>query len=196
MHYYAKDTVKAAPNPMRRKHELSDEDRQLFRDSVKGAKPLRAKKKAAARKAKPAPRARFADAERRAVLEESLRLDLSDDGAFSGEDLWYAKTGVQHALMRKLRRGQFSVRAELDLHGMRSEDAQVAVAEFLYEAGQRNYRCVRIIHGKGLGSGPKGPIIKQKLGGWLRQRKEVLAFCSARPVDGGTGALYVLLGRS
>ena len=181
---------------MRGKHEPSEEERRLFREFVKGVKPLRAKKKAAARKPKPPPRARFADAEKRAVLEESLKLDLQDGDAFSGEDLWYAKTGVQHALMRKLRRGQFSTRAELDLHGLRSEDARAAVAEFLYEAGRRNFRCVRIIHGKGLGSGPRGPVIKQKLGGWLRQRKEVLAFCSARPVDGGSGALYVLLGIS
>ena len=128
------------------------------------------------------------------MLEESLRLDL-DDGAFSGEDLWYAKPGVQLSLMRKLRRGQFSARAELDLHGLRSEDARVVVAEFLLER-LRGWRCVRIIHGKGLGSGPKGPVIKQKLGGWLRQSKNVLAFCSARPVDGGTGALYILLGKN
>lgn len=181
---------------MRGKHEPSEEDRKLFRDSMKGVKPLSAKKKAPVRRTKPAPRARFADAEKRAVLEESLRLDLQDGATMSSEELWYAKTGVQHALMRKLRRGQFSARAELDLHGLRSEDARAVVAEFLYEAGQRGYRCVRIIHGKGLGSGPKGPIIKQKLGGWLRQRKEVLAFCSARPVDGGSGALYVLLGKS
>jgi DNA-nicking Smr family endonuclease len=180
---------------MRRKHETSEEDSRLFRETVKGVKPLRAKKKVAPSKRKPLPRARFADDERRAVLEESLRLDLQDDGVFSGEDLWYARDGVQHALMRKLRRGQYSPRAELDLHGMRSEDARVAVAEFLHEASLRNYRCVRIIHGKGLGSGPKGPVIKQKLGGWLRQRKQVLAFCSARPVDGGTGAMYVLLGK-
>ena len=101
---------------MRSKHEPSEEERKLFRESVKGAKPLRAKKKAPTKKTKPLPRARFADMEKRAVLEESLRLDL-DDGAFSGEDLWYAKPGVQLALMRKLRRGQFSARAELDLHG-------------------------------------------------------------------------------
>lgn len=181
---------------MRSKHEPSDEERRLFRESVKGAKPLRTKKKAPAKRAKPLPRARFADQERRDVLEESLRLDLQDGEAFSGEDLWYAKAGVQLALMRKLRRGQFSARAELDLHGLRSEDARVAVAEFLLDASDHGWRCVRIIHGKGLGSGPKGPVIKQKLGGWLRQRKNVLAFCSARPVDGGTGALYVLLGKS
>lgn len=181
---------------MNRKHTLTEDERKLFRESVAGAKPLKVKKKPVQRRAKPAPRARFADAERRAVLEESLRLDLQDTDSYTGEELWYAKPGVQHALMRKLRRGQYSPRAELDLHGLRSEDARVLVAEFLYEAQQRNYRCVRIIHGKGLGSGPKGPVIKQKLGGWLRQRKDVLAFCSARPVDGGSGALYVLLGKA
>ncbi len=181
---------------MKRKHTVSEAERRLFRESVAGAKPIKARKKPVPRRAKPPPRARFADTERRAVLEESLKLDLQDTDAFTGEDLWYAKPGVQHALMRKLRRGQFSPRAELDLHGLRSEDARVIVAEFLYGAQQRNYRCVRIIHGKGLGSGPKGPVIKQKLGGWLRQRKDVLAFCSARPVDGGSGALYVLLGKA
>ncbi len=181
---------------MTRKPTISEEERQLFRQSVAGAKPIKAKKKPVSRRAKPAPRARFADAERRAVLEESLRLDVQDTDTFTGDELWYAKPGVQHALMRKLRRGQFSTRAELDLHGLRSEDARVAVAEFLYDAAQQNFRCVRIVHGKGLGSGPKGPVIKQKLGGWLRQRKNVLAFCSARPMDGGSGALYVLLGKS
>jgi DNA-nicking Smr family endonuclease len=134
---------------MRPKHEASEEERKLFRESVKGAKPLRSKKKVVARKPKPLPRARFADHERRAMLEESLRLDLQDGEAFSGEDLWYAKAGVQLALMRKLRRGQFSARAELDLHGLRSEDARIAVAEFLLDAADHGWRCVRIIHGKG-----------------------------------------------
>jgi DNA-nicking Smr family endonuclease len=181
---------------MRRKHEISEDERRIFRDAVADARPLKARKKASARRAKPLPRARFSDAEKRAVLEESLKFDLRDEDAFTGEELWYARPGVQHALMRKLRRGQFSSRAELDLHGLRSEDARAAVVEFLYDARQRDLRCVRIVHGKGLGSGPRGPVIKQKLGGWLRQRKDVLAFCSARPVDGGSGALYVLLAKS
>jgi len=166
----------------------------MFREAAAGAKPLRAKKPLRSGP-KPPPRARFADAERRAVLDEALRLDLQDADAFTGEEMWYAKPGVQDTLMRKLRRGQFSRRAELDLHGLRSEDARRIVAEFLHEAQARNYRCVRIIHGKGRGSGPRGPVLKQKLGNWLRQRKDVLAFCSARPADGGSGALYVLLSR-
>ena len=180
---------------MQRKPKLSDEDLRLFREAVKGTKPLAARKPAA-RGPKPLPRARFAAAERRAVLAETLELDAQDADAFSGEDLWYAKPGVQHALMRKLRRGQFSCRAELDLHGLRSEEARQTVAEFLHMAGERNFRCVRIIHGKGRGSGPRGPVLKQRLGSWLRQRRDVLAFCSARQADGGSGALYVLLSRS
>ena len=183
------------PRPMKRKHTISDEERRLFRETVAGAKPLKVKKKPVPRRPKPPPRARFSDAERRAVLEESLKFDLQDPDAFTGEELWYARPGVQHALMRKLRRGQFSARMELDLHGLRSEDARRAVAEFLYDARAQNFRSVRIVHGKGLGSGPKGPVIKQKLGNWLRQHKDVLAFCSARPADGGSGALYVLLGK-
>lgn len=180
---------------MARSSRLSDEDIRLFREAAAGAKPLRAKKRTAPRKTKPLPRARFADAEKRAVMEEALRLDLQDRDAFTGEELWYARPGVQHALMRKLRRGQFSTKAELDLHGLRSEDARLAVAGFLYEAAGRRLRCVRIVHGKGRGSGPKGPVLKQRLANWLRQRRDVLAFCSARPVDGGSGALYVLLSR-
>lgn len=179
---------------MRRKHYISDEESRLFRESVAGVKPLQAKRKAATKQVKPLPKARFSDAEKRAVLEESLRFDLQETDSFTGDELWYARPGVQHSLMRKLRRGQFSTRAELDLHGLRSEAARAEVAAFLHNARQRNLRCVRIVHGKGLGSGPKGPVIKQKLGGWLRQHKDVLAYCSARPVDGGSGAMYVLLG--
>ncbi|HSC47242.1 MAG TPA: Smr/MutS family protein [Gammaproteobacteria bacterium] len=187
--------MKTLAHPMKRKHTISDEERRLFRETVAGAKPLKVKKKPLPRRPKPLPHARFSDAEKRAVLEESLKFDFQDPDAFTGEELWYARAGVQHALMRKLRRGQFSARAELDLHGLRSEDARHAVAEFLYDARAQNHRCVRIVHGKGLGSGPKGPVIKQKLGNWLRQHKDVLAFCSARPADGGSGALYVLLGK-
>jgi DNA-nicking Smr family endonuclease len=180
---------------MNRKHALSEDERRLFRDSVTDAKPLKTTKRPLRRPKLPPPKARFADVERRAVLEDSLKYDLHDADAFTGEDLWYARPGIQHALMRKLRRGQFSSRAELDLHGLRSEEARRTVMEFLQAAHERNLRCVRIIHGKGRGSGARGPVLKQKLAAWLQQRRDVLAFCSARPADGGSGALYVLLSR-
>ena len=103
---------------------------------------------------------------------------------------------MQQAILRKLRRGQFQVGAALDLHGMTVATARDALAAFLQHARRDSLGCVRIIHGKGKRSHHRGPVLKQKINHWLRQRDEVLAFCSARPMDGGTGAIYVLLRKS
>jgi DNA-nicking Smr family endonuclease len=111
----------------------------------------------------------------------------------TGEELLFARPGLQHGVLRKLRRGQYSHGAELDLHGMTVVIARQALALFLSECQHDGIRNVRIIHGKGNGSLRQQPILKSKVNHWLRQRNEVLAFCSARPIDGGTGALYVLL---
>jgi len=172
-------------------NKLSDEESRVFRKAMTDTRPLPSKP--LRRGPKPKPRARFARAAEVEVLEASLTGLPDPDEPLLGEGLYYAKPGVQHAVLRKLRRGHFSIGAELDLHGLRSEDARQALAEFLQEVRGQRMRCVRIIHGKGYRSGPRGPILKQKLNGWLRQRDEVIAFCSARPVDGGTGAVYVLL---
>ncbi|MGH8397088.1 MAG: Smr/MutS family protein [Gammaproteobacteria bacterium] len=170
---------------------LSDEEKQQFRDAVADTKRLPHKPVRSG--PKPKPRARFARAAAADVLNESL-VGLPDPSEpLLGDGLFYAKPGVQNTVIRKLRRGHFSVGAKLDLHGLRSEDARVALVEFLQSVRGKRIRCVRIIHGKGYRSGPKGPVLKQKLNGWLRQRDGVMAFCSARPVDGGTGAVYVLL---
>jgi len=176
---------------MTSKFKLSDEESRAFRDAVADTKPMPSKPLHLT--PKPKPRARFARAAAAEVLLESLTGMPDPDEPLLGEGLYYARPGVQQGVLRKLRRGQFSVGDVLDLHGMRSEDARQALAEFLHEVRGRRIRCVRIIHGKGYRSGPRGPVLKQKLNGWLRQRDEVLAFCSARPVDGGTGAVYVLL---
>lgn len=109
------------------------------------------------------------------------------------ERLSYQGPGVQHRIFQKLRRGQCPVEAELDLHGMRVEDAKESLALFLAQCARQNRRSVRIIHGKGKRSAQGRPTIKSLIGGWLRQRREVLAYSSARPQDGGAGALYVLL---
>ncbi len=176
---------------MASKFKVSDEDTRVFRKAVADTKPLPSKPLRHA--PKPKPRARFARAAEVEVLEASLTGLPDPDEPLLGEGLYYAKPGVQHAVLRKLRRGHFSVGAELDLHGLRSEDARLALAGFLQAVRGQRMRCVRIIHGKGYRSGPRGPVLKQRLNGWLRQRDEVIAFCSARPVDGGTGAVYVLL---
>jgi DNA-nicking Smr family endonuclease len=172
-------------------HKLSEEERRVFREAVADAKRLPAQP--LRRGPRPTPRARFTRAAEREVLQESLRGLPDPEEPLLGEGLFYAKPGMQDRVLRKLRRGHYSVGAELDLHGLRSEDARQALAEFLHEVRGLRMRCVRIIHGKGYRSGPRGPVLKQKLNGWLRQRNEVLAFCSARPVDGGSGAVYVLL---
>jgi DNA-nicking Smr family endonuclease len=95
--------------------------------------------------------------------------------------------------LRKLRRGQYRVQAELDLHGLTQAEAKVQLHEFLNTALQRNVRCLRIVHGKGLRSGTRGPVLRQLVNDMLRRTAQVLAFASARQIDGGTGALYVLL---
>ena len=95
--------------------------------------------------------------------------------------------------MRKLRRGHWVIQGQLDLHGMRREEARDALGEFLRNAMKRGMRCVRIIHGKGLGSVNKEPVLKNKVRNWLVQKEEVIAFCQARASDGGAGALVVLL---
>jgi DNA-nicking Smr family endonuclease len=130
------------------------------------------------------------------VLQESLAADSFLWDLETGEDLWYRRPGLQRGVLRKLRRGQFTVQGELDLHGMTVPVARAALAAFLRTSLRAGSRCVRIVHGKGHGSPGRRPVLKELLPGWLRQRKEVLAFCSATPPDGGTGAVYVLLVRS
>lgn len=143
---------------------------------------------------------------RKPVPEQTLRdqrevvsLLLSDDyepaEVESGEELLYARPGLQHSVVRKLRRGQFAIEGQLDLHGCTVPEARERVAVFLRQMQSRDKRCVRVIHGKGNSSEGKLPVLKGKVNSWLRQTGEVLAFCSARPNDGGTGAVYVLLRR-
>lgn len=111
----------------------------------------------------------------------------------TGEDLSYQAPGVTAAAMRRLRRGKVSVDAQLDLHGMTVAMAKRAVHDFVVECRQRRLRCARIVHGKGLGSRDGKPVLKQHVPGWLMRNDNVRAFVSARPQDGGTGALIVLI---
>ncbi len=173
---------------------LSESDRDLFRQAVADARPLVAGRVEPAPR-RPAPYPRQTRRDEREVLEELVA--GPDDAAEleTGEELWYARPGLQHRLLRKLRRGRFATGAEIDLHGMTAAVARAELARFLAACHERDVRCARIVHGKGRGSRSGGPVLKRKVNAWLRQRRDVLAFCSARPVDGGTGALYVLLRR-
>ena len=179
---------------MKKHGEPSEEDRQLFRSAVGPVKPLR-QDAVSRQQGRPAPTPVQTRLDERQVISDMLSEERDPADLETGEELIYARSGLQHGVMRRLRRGQYCVAAALDLHGMTAEMAKQAVAQFLRDARGEGIRCVRIIHGKGRRSPFGQPVLKRKLDLWLRQREDVLAFCSARPVDGGTGAVYVLLRR-
>ena len=172
--------------------EVANEDRSLFAEAMKGVAPLKAKQHVLLSGKVLSTRPRQSEADEQAVLREMMD-DPEPDQLESGDTLLYKMPGVQDSVMRKLRRGQYRVERELDLHGQNRNEARESVVRFLAWCKDQDVRCVRIIHGKGNGSPNSGPVIKARLDGWLRKRADVLAFCSARPVDGGTGAVYVLL---
>ena len=168
------------------------EDARLFREAVRGVRPLRVHP-TPPRKPKVRPRARFTRADRAAVLQESLDPDVADPEQLTGEALVFHRPHIPAAVLRRLRRGDYRVQREIDLHGMTVAEAKLALREFLVRALERRVRCVRIVHGKGLRSGHRGPVLKAAVSSVLRRTGAVLAYVSARPVDGGTGAVYVLL---
>jgi len=173
----------------------SDQDEsELFREAIAGTRPLEHEERVAKpRKVKP--RARFGRLETEEVLRESLEADFDPRDIHSEDNLRYHRPSVGKRTMRKLVRGSFAVQDELDLHGMTADEAHSALKNFISDACLRGYTCVRIVHGKGLGSGERGPVLKRKAASLLRRWDRVLAFVSARQVDGGTGAIYVLLER-
>jgi DNA-nicking Smr family endonuclease len=109
------------------------------------------------------------------------------------EALSFCRPGMGPDVVRKLRRGDWRIQGQLDLHGLRREDAREALAQFIKEANSAGWRCVRVVHGKGLGSPGKAPVLKGRVQSWLIQKREVMAFVQARPAEGGAGALVVLL---
>jgi DNA-nicking Smr family endonuclease len=173
---------------------INSEDSALFRAAAAGARPVTTRR-VSLRKPPPAPSARFRRRDELEVLQESLRLGPEALELESGEELTFRRPQISEAVFRKLRRGRFAIKAELDLHGMTGDEAREALREFLAESIDAGIPCVRIVHGKGLRSGPRGPVLKASVNRWLRQWDEVLAFVSAPARDGGTGAVYVLLRR-
>lgn len=172
---------------------MTDDDSDLFRRAVSGAKPLRSDSRAPAPAKKPRPKARFSRADRKNVLHESMQADIDTMQHDSAESLRFHRAPVGRRTMRKLARGNFSIQAEIDLHGMTVAEAKPRLAAFIESCASNGDLCVRVVHGKGLGSGDRGPVLKISVDRWLRQWDAVLAFVSARQVDGGTGAVYVLL---
>jgi DNA-nicking Smr family endonuclease len=173
--------------------KLTNEEKTLFQEAMMNVKPLKKKNFLPPKspKLKPIPKQLYRD---EAAIFQDMLSDIYDPSDFeTGEELTYLKDGVQRSILRKLRRGHYSVLAELDLHGMTTHEARQAVSEFLRNSRLANLSCLRIIHGKGYNSYQKQPVLKSKLNSWLRQHEHVQAFCSARASDGGTGAVYVLI---
>lgn len=173
---------------------IGDDERELFRSSVGRVRRLNKERTdSRPRGAKPEATQRRADEAR--VMEELARGDLDFTGLETGEELTWLRPGLQKRVLQRLRRGHWRVQDELDLHQMNVDAAASSIRRFLADAERGGLTCVKIIHGKGLRSGPRGPRIKRLTGRLLSRHPCVLAFTGARPRDGGTGAVYVLLGK-
>lgn len=179
---------------MGRHSDIDPEERALFRQAMADVRRFRTPH-SPPQPPRPAPRPRRAEADEADVLTDMLSEAFDPLDTATGDALLFARAGIQKQVLRKLRQGRFAIQAELDLHGLRVGQAGEQLLLFLNHCRAQGLRCVRIIHGKGLGSHQKQPVLKGKTRRWLEQCDDVLAFCSARPVDGGTGAVYVLLKR-
>ncbi len=169
-------------------------DADLFRREIGAVAPLRAPPRAPGRREQPVPLPLQTQRDEQAVLHEAISDEFDPETLLDTDDtLYYHREGISSEVVRKLRRGTWIVQAQLDLHGLRREEAREALQTFIREASKRGLRCVRVIHGKGLGSVGKEPVLKGKVRAWLVQKEEVIAFCQARAHDGGAGAVLVLL---
>ncbi|MFT3804188.1 MAG: Smr/MutS family protein [Burkholderiaceae bacterium] len=172
----------------------SRRDQDLFAQALAGVQPL----KVAPRHPRPPPDlppiARQHALDEAAALAESLSDEIDIERYLDTDDaLSFHRPHLGPEVVKRLRRGEWTIKRQIDLHGLRVDQARGALAEFLAQALRAEHRCVRVIHGKGLGSINRQPVLKGKVLKWLIQRSEVLAFCQARPNDGGSGALIVLL---
>lgn len=177
-------------------NKLSEEDQLLFRNQLSDVRPLVTEKRIEVVKKQPLPRPirnqYSTEAESHTGTEQfSDPVDLREVEV--EEVLFYARSGIQQKVQRKLRRGEFPIEDELDLHGYTVAEAKTALLEFIDECKRNQKRYVRIIHGKGYRSEQKIPVLKTHVAYWLPQHSDVMAFSSAQARDGGTGALYVIL---
>jgi DNA-nicking Smr family endonuclease len=170
-------------------------ERQLFSLSVGPVAPLKDSGRAELPRSVPTPEPRQTLADEAAALREALSDEVDVESLLLTDDgLSYRRPEVSEDVLSRLRRGQWSIQGEIDLHGLRRDQAREAVASFILKAHQQGRRCLRVVHGKGHGSPGRQPILKTKVQRWLAQRQEVIAFTQASGPEGGAGALIVLLG--
>jgi len=169
-------------------------DRDLFIKAAGAVQPIPDKRRVLHKKEQIMPLAMQYQRDEKAVLKEAIS-DEFDVATLldTDEHLSFRRPGIGTDVTRKLRRGDWSIQRQIDLHGLRRDDAREALSHFIREAHKHGIRCVRVVHGKGLGSPGKAPVLKSRVHSWLVQKNEVLAFVQAKPADGGAGALVVLL---
>ncbi|MGD8788847.1 MAG: Smr/MutS family protein [Burkholderiales bacterium] len=170
------------------------DEKDLLREALQDVAPLRSPDRVVHQRQKPAPVPAQRLADEAQVLADSLSDEVPiETGLEAGDEMVYLRDGLSRQVLRKLRRGQWVVQDAIDLHGLRSEPARELLVDFLNQAKRKGYRCVRVVHGKGYRSPNREPVLKRKMAHWLQQRNEVLAYCEAPPVDGGSGATVILL---
>ncbi len=196
-----KDKPEEKPPPIIEQPDISEsEDESYFQKAMAGVKPIPDQHDRSIpipnkdlRPPYPAP---DDSAEGLMQLRRLVQGDLEMDISFTDEYIEGAVPGLSPKIMKNLKRGKFPVRGHLDLHGLTKQDAEIKVREFLVQSHRQGLRCVLIVHGRGLNSPDSFPVLKERIPVWLNRgaaRKIVLAFATAKPYDGGTGAIYVLL---
>ena len=187
--------LQAAEAAQRREQEAATRrERELFALTVGPVVPLKPTQRASVARPRPAPEPLQSRRDEAEVLREALSDDFDVESLLDTDAaLSYRRIGVGAEVVRKLRRGGWTIQAQVDLHGLRRDEARERLGGFLREAGRHGLRCVRVVHGKGNGSPGRQAVLKSKVQSWLVQKAEVLAYVQARASEGGAGALVVLL---
>ena len=170
------------------------QERNVFASAVGPVKSLRHTGRAEVARARPAPHPHQRERDEREAMREALSDEVDVESLLLTDDgLSFRRVGIGPDVPVRLRRGQWALQGEIDLHGLTREAARERLVAFLREAHRRGQRCVRVVHGKGNGSPGRQPVLKEKVQRWLAQRNEVIAFAQASGAQGGAGALLVLL---
>ncbi|WPG39099.1 Smr/MutS family protein [Variovorax sp. EBFNA2] len=169
-------------------------EKDLFTRAIGATEPLRRKASVPLAPEPPAPIPFQHQLDEQRVLRESLSDEFDVTTLLDVDDaMSFRRPGIGTEITARLRKGDWSIQAQVDLHGLRSDEAREALGGFIRNAHKQGLRCVRVVHGKGLGSPGKQPVLKTKTQRWLIQKNEVIAFVQAKPAEGGAGALVVLL---
>jgi DNA-nicking Smr family endonuclease len=187
-----REAADAAAQAEARQKRAAEQD--LFARAIGATQPLRKSAAVPLGPEPPAPIPVQQQLDEQRVLRESLSDDFDVSTLLDADDaMSFRRPGIDTGVTRKLRAGEWSIQRQLDLHGMRSDEAREALGTFIRDAWKQGIRCVRVVHGKGLGSPGRQPVLKAKVQRWLIQMNATLAFVQAKPAEGGAGALLVLL---